>query len=292
MIAGPYSSQVDYVPGLPRFAVAKFVPDPLRNEPINVGLIFASDGAVVARFLGEQENSPGRVSNRLSKIPDRDQRRAYSQWVAFWRLLIEKNKNRQTTDELFETLFRASKRQFSIVNGGQLRKVVLSTQVDDAVDELFSSIVAEEKASKALDNSTAARLLRTEVSRLFKATGFSERKDYFSNYGVSCPIPGTSERLGFFFDYAIHRTRPVSLLQRVLLTRSQSLATAMFMFQSAQSGLSIPKERCASLVYVDSTMMGDKEVRAGLGVVSSNSQVVNVVDIGDAERKLLFLAAA
>jgi hypothetical protein len=62
--------------------VAKYVDDPFRNEPRNVGVIVEANGATVARFFGEREDGVFDARKIKSKFlyPN-----VYGQWRDFWR---------------------------------------------------------------------------------------------------------------------------------------------------------------------------------------------------------------
>ena len=62
----------------PRLLIAKYVPDLRRMEPKNIGIIvWAADGAVAARFAGEEIN--GRYTVKPPKIAN--SRKAYRDWL-------------------------------------------------------------------------------------------------------------------------------------------------------------------------------------------------------------------
>ena len=40
----------------PRYLLAKYIPDPLRMEPRNIGVVLWAEGNVAARFVGESDS--------------------------------------------------------------------------------------------------------------------------------------------------------------------------------------------------------------------------------------------
>jgi hypothetical protein len=62
--------------------IAKYVDEPFRNEPRNVGVIVEANGAITARFFGEREDGVFDARKIKSKFlyPN-----VYSQWRDFWR---------------------------------------------------------------------------------------------------------------------------------------------------------------------------------------------------------------
>lgn len=47
-----------------RYFVAKYIPDLLRNEPRNFGVILWTPDGVAARFLAEERERPGEIDGR------------------------------------------------------------------------------------------------------------------------------------------------------------------------------------------------------------------------------------
>jgi len=68
-----------------RYWVAKYVEDPFRNEPRNVGIIVATGDEWAARFAGERED--GTIDGRrLQSFKYAD---VYKQWLLYWREQID-----------------------------------------------------------------------------------------------------------------------------------------------------------------------------------------------------------
>src|SRR2546430_4943658 len=75
------------MPSTIQLAVVRYIQDPVRNEPRNVGVIAWAPGQVAAQFVGEGPESDlglRRVSSNL--ISDRQ---TYSDWVTFFRRIID-----------------------------------------------------------------------------------------------------------------------------------------------------------------------------------------------------------
>src|SRR5947208_424234 len=66
-----------------QLAVVRYVPDPIRDEPRNVGVIAWRRGEVAARFVGEDaagDMDRRHISRRI--VPDAQ---TYVEWVGYWR---------------------------------------------------------------------------------------------------------------------------------------------------------------------------------------------------------------
>src|SRR3954454_8601622 len=62
--------------------IAKYVDDPFRNEPRNVGVVVSLNGVLAARFVGERDDGTfdARKLGKLFTHPT-----VYAQWREFWR---------------------------------------------------------------------------------------------------------------------------------------------------------------------------------------------------------------
>src|SRR5712672_3473308 len=70
-----------------QLAVVRYIQDPVRNEPRNVGVIAWAPGQVAARFVGEGQGSDLDL-RRVSPLLVTD-RKTYGDWVQFWRRHID-----------------------------------------------------------------------------------------------------------------------------------------------------------------------------------------------------------
>lgn len=103
----------------PKYLVAKYIPDMLRMEPRNIGVIvLPGNGTVEARFTAENPTRAGDVDN--SKVPSFvTSRSAYCQWIQFWRWELEKPDVRQFLMR-DPTLLSWNRGNFVLVEGGFL----------------------------------------------------------------------------------------------------------------------------------------------------------------------------
>jgi hypothetical protein len=92
-----------------RYWVAKYVEDPIRNEPRNVGVIVEGFDGFAARFATEREDltiDRRRLGQRF-RFPD-----VYLQWIEFWR--------EQINAEKIEEIVRATSENYFVVYGGEV----------------------------------------------------------------------------------------------------------------------------------------------------------------------------
>jgi hypothetical protein len=90
--------------------IAKYVDDPFRNEPKNVGVIVRANNAIAARFFGEREEDGAFDARKIrSKFlyPH-----VYSQWRDFWRSKIQERD--------LESILQGTTANFYVVSGGEV----------------------------------------------------------------------------------------------------------------------------------------------------------------------------
>src|SRR5262249_40338444 len=109
---------------MPRFLIAKYAADLRRMEPRNFGVIVWSPHGVSAKFIGEQTDGKVRAA---ASIVRPDDRRAYKQWIAYWRAMIVKDAImtrhglvHRSSPEFPDVLRSKAKPQFLLVDGGTL----------------------------------------------------------------------------------------------------------------------------------------------------------------------------
>jgi hypothetical protein len=112
-----------------KYWIAKYVEDPLRNEPRNVGVIVEQDGLIAARFVGERDDGvlDGRTLRAKFSHPN-----VYAQWHSFWR--------KQIASRNIAELLRASTTNFFVTIGGEVSDVG-SDPVTDVCRFLFDMLV-------------------------------------------------------------------------------------------------------------------------------------------------------
>lgn len=289
---------------LPQFLVAKYVPDPLRMEPRNIGVILWHAGTVSARFVGENPHSPDKL-HPPRKLFDADSRHAYRQWIKYWRHQLERGCitsqdgrtriDRGSPDFLTE-LQASSKSQFMLVSGGFLNEKISPVEVSNATDELFEKLVEEptagdhDKVANAQMKSNSIAL-RKGIRKAVNTSRIRERMGFFEHYSWFCPIEGSTEKLSFEFDFAIHRVKPISLFQHVLIHRQESVNNAVFMFHNMARFQGVNVEHCGALIHSTSEDLNDSKIRSSIAAMRSCARVIDVSDDQQAARILTEMAS-
>ena len=141
-----------------RYWVAKYVDDPFRNEPRNVGIIVSTPDGLAARFAGERDDlsmDKRRLGQRF-KYAD-----VYLQWVDYWR--------EQIANENLTEIIGAVTPNYYVVSGGE----VSDTGADDPsiiCNFLYNLLVSDASVMEAFELVTetdAEHDLAWEVSSAF-----------------------------------------------------------------------------------------------------------------------------
>ena len=122
--------------GGPIYMVFKYIPDMIRMEPRNIGVMLWNDGAIAAKFL---KDKPDFVTSDV----------AYFQWIDFWSKAMKQETISSvmtpgeavpvTSPRFLEILQESSRGHFYLALGGQVLQKV--DDVQDAVEYLFKTIV-------------------------------------------------------------------------------------------------------------------------------------------------------
>ena len=117
-----------------RYLIAQYIPDLLRHEPRNVGVITTLGAQVAARFAGEVES--GDIDGRKIKsfaYPD-----IYRQWVQYWRSVLQNN----AADAILPQLIASSTSHYCVVSGGEVSDIGRDS-IEDVLNYLYALIVSE-----------------------------------------------------------------------------------------------------------------------------------------------------
>jgi hypothetical protein len=281
-----------------RFLIAKYVPDIRRMEPRNVGVVVWSEQGVSARFAGETLN--GRHQVLPPKHLEVRSRSSYQQWVKFWRYQLDQSRVRNRDggwvdrhDPAFvDALCEKSKPQYLLVDAGVMLRA--ADDLEELVEQLFAELVAPPGVAEAGDDTTSekqhvgGRQLKRMCGELFRNTGIKDRRDYWENYTIALRVNDVSQV--FRFDYALYKSRPHAVFQRLTFNEPHKLLSTAFQFQNLQNFYDLDAEQCASLVHLTGEEKQSPELRNALDLLHSVGTVVNVAEPDLAANRLLELA--
>jgi hypothetical protein len=264
-----------------RFMVAKYTPDLHRMEPKNVGLVLWSEsGTTLARFIGERQDVPVAVPTIIEKTD----RHAYREWLTYWRhqLAAEGIKRRsgafvpRSSPEFLEALREKSKEKFRLVDGGMFTEKIAERDMEEVLDEMYDRIV--ERPESQLFRAEKLELYDA-CKRLFESSGIARRDDLQHDLPVPRKVHGVLRT--FTADFALGPiNRPTAVLQRVLLTRAQSIDSNALMFDALLNDKDQPIDgkNCAALVNLNQPL--DSSAKEGIKMLKA---IVPLIDVSKAD---------
>ena len=218
-----------------RLAVIRYVPDPVRDEPRNVGVVAWRPGEVAARFVGEDDAGDidrRQISRRL--VPDRQ---SYVDWVGFWRTQLAEQsisdpvRHREVTvgDPTFlEALASVTRGGFQVRDGGEAAGAedwTIRRLVDEAFERLVASPEWGDESEEEPLGRARHRQLAWNACRALMRRNYHEKRDFVRDFRVT----GQTEKghdVPAIFDIAI--PTPVDLITdgRLLVVDAVSFAAA------------------------------------------------------------------
>jgi hypothetical protein len=260
-----------------KYWVAKYVEDPFRNEPRNVGIIVSASDGLAARFAGERDDltmDRRRLGQRF-KYAD-----VYLQWIDFWR--------EQVGVGNVEEIVMAATPNYYVVPAGEV-----SDTGGDAAEVicnfLFSLLVSDASVMEAFEGITesdAERELSQDVSATFTEWEILAdaptlqlrhpiRKKQHVRGGHALHQPSFSQRNGKLYLYEaidFNAKKP-----KLLRERAGFMA---YMFTDIRQALGDRMDAYSIIRPPIETDAGEA-VEFANSVLRSESQVINWADINE-----------
>lgn len=135
--------------------LAKYVPDPARWEPRNVGVVIRDESGSAARFIGETPT--GAIDGRQVRHVIGAPADAYREWVRFWRSSIVAG------DDPMELITRSGS-DFFMAEAGETLLEGAPRTLTEKVQDYFNRLVQADQAPAEAE-------LRHEVEQLLTTSG-------------------------------------------------------------------------------------------------------------------------
>jgi hypothetical protein len=165
-----------------RYFLAQHMPDVIRRETRNVGIVVEMNGVVVAKFLGEKE--PGALDGRsISGVSDA---KLYRMWVRHWRKVIAK-------DDWQARLFADNRTTYGFISGGEVSDTGADS-VDDVCSYLFSMLVSKGGLSE---------VIATEVESETVAEIKTDMRSEMRRRGIMKSVAGQGVRHPVYEDWSV-----------------------------------------------------------------------------------------
>jgi hypothetical protein len=251
--------------------VVKHVPDLVRREPKNIGVIVFVEGRGESRFLGEQED--GDIDGRT--VPQFGNHLVYKAWVKQWRALRDQGAgalNREVAAG------RRSGASFYLEDGGELLVGNDDRPEDEILDDLYSTLVRPDTEPAVVDD--VRSMTRKVIRRLGLARQVQER------VRLSVTLGGLPDDL--WFDYRYDNGRP-HLMQRVgLATSDKGTWDRLHLVETNFERLRISKafDDFTAITFIKQHDADPRLVEAAYGRLAGMAEIVDVSDQDAAAGKL------
>ena len=168
-----------------RVYVAKFVADPARWEPRNVGVLVTRGAERAAWFIGESQ--PGKIDGREVRhvVGAAD---TYKSWVEFWRTEIVE-RGREPTE-----LANVPGSAYFVAEAGEIW-LGADGPLGSVVHEYFDRLVRPAPPEPKQED------LQVTVERILKRVDVWNRKEFRRDYELEAHGPEGTERLRFNYAY-------------------------------------------------------------------------------------------
>jgi hypothetical protein len=239
--------------------VAKYVADPARWEPRNVGVIVMLDGRPSCRFLGEKAG--GEIDGRSIRHAVGAPVDVYREWVRYWRrsVLVE-GRDPGSLETPSEATFFVQKAGEAWVSEGAKR------EIDDLVSEYFRRLVSDEEPPGVAE-------LKVAVERLLADTGVAALAHFKRDVVVESSGRFGQHRERFRFAYGYNNGHRL-VGHRVPLGIESLVHDALYRY------LNLPEEvHAVSFVH---GWAGERKVSAAAANLAEASTVVDVAATGAA----------
>ncbi len=265
----------------PKYLLAKYIPDLMRQEPRNIGVVLWSQEGVEARFIAEKEyrEIDGRSIPSFVSSPS-----AYRQWIEYWREQISSDEiqdpraqktARKSSDQFLEVLKLSNKGNFVLADGGILMEPVTSSELPTVTNELFTSLVED----YSLEISSEITLVDA-CDEIIKSTNLIKSPYFKTAFPIECEVNGTTDE--YTFSYAFQNGSLGGLYQRVHLPKKKkelikkNVHETAWMFENVIKSQRIAQDRTAALVFASEEQQSDSETARLLGVLNSVTRVINL----------------
>jgi hypothetical protein len=267
-----------------KYLIAKYVPDLMRGEPRNIGVVLWTPSGVRARFVAERPGKSGEVDGR--SIPAFvASTSAFKQWVEYWQGEVGKASIMplnggpavNSSDAAFlDVLAQSSKGSFVLAEGGLLLDPIRPGDEATALRDLFDALVELNPGDEVRDPS-----LERVCDEVIAAASLNKNPHFKHRYPVECAI-GKGNKEAFEFSYGYGNGSPKRLYQRVPMRNrgmlSKTVDATAWMFEKVVAGNIVPEDDAVSLIYVAQDQKDDQEIARGIRVLGSVSRVVNLHD--------------
>ncbi len=259
------------------YSILRFVPDPLRDEPINVGLFAVSDDGQWARFEAKAPRT------RLAAIRCRDDAERIEEWAASLKERFDLGGHRGLFDDrgrISREVLDEWSRSFSAALRVTEPRVGVDPDLDTLWSDLFSRLVrtpARERTMVAANRQVTAAAERKQVVQAFVST--AQKWPTFDEGRLRYGLPFRGKKASHYADLAILNGHVTGVMQglplasgdeREIVSTRAMLIDAAVDLDKAVVKLALyrdPPSHRADLLLQSRSVL--REARQGIRVVST-----------------------
>ena len=186
------------------YLVAKYMPDILRREPSNIGIMLYDEGKWFTRFVGE-DPSTGDLDGRRFRHQFSSQE-TYLEWYHFWTKAIVRGLEDQNgtvvcpdDNSFVDVLCDASSPQFIVEMGAPTMLPTTVGDGDSLLAYLFTMLVSEEM--QTTQETHEERTLKQKMRKVISNYGLSSNQHFRQPYKVEVPVEDVMQELIFPYAY-------------------------------------------------------------------------------------------
>ncbi len=266
-----------------RYYIAQHMPNVMRKEPRNIGILVQKGNIRVTKFLG-QDSSDGKIDARsLRSIADT---RVYKMWLRHWEKSL-------TSDDWETKILKQSKPTYQFIPGGEVTDSG-SDSAEDIANYLFSMLVSGGGLSEALggevedmDIAAIKSSIKSEFKRLkiMKSVADSDIKHPIFE---DRDLQGTSEwhRVTFLQESQQESWvfEPLDLNARLKQHARERAGYLAYLFGDLRK-MSAKKMNTHAILRVSDDAKDEKHVKYAINAVRNNADITDWND--DKQRKEL-----
>ncbi|MFJ4963008.1 hypothetical protein ACIP6P_11260 [Streptomyces sp. NPDC088729] len=250
--------------------LVKYVPDPFRDEPKNIGVVVESEGRGVMRFVGQRNGGfDGRRVRGVVRSP-----RTLKAWIEY----VEYHLSSGTFMEQVQRLSSRSGQNYRIDFRGTIGQSGSATEMKAIADDLFTELIGDPgpPGTQSIDD------LANEL--LFHRLRFPADRHVERDVSYRVRLRGEPHELGFDYRYESDRT---TLLDKISLsapekTLRKSVHDLMFRIEHIRDYKEVRHPSFVTLYDLGKSRMSD-QAEGHLRVIERYSHTVDVRSEGAAE---------
>lgn len=258
--------------------IAKYIADPKRMEPRNLGVILLVDDEGYSKFIGENESG---VIDTKPRFIFRKNFPVYQDWVEYWNSKINSPK---FSGKLREELTRSRSENYAIVDAGNVMNKIGSPEL--TLNDLFEQLV---HANSIVDDreQQPSNILKRNADQFFETTKVSSHPNFHEKFTIRESIHGVQNALPFSYGIGISGELqgifedPKAVFQLTNPQQPKEFQSTVLKLGTASK--KIDKNRCASIICVDHAELKNWRVDDACRTLEKVGVVINLANTDEAQ---------